>query len=567
MLRSSFFEFNVATSALFTAQSNLKTTMHNVANANTRGYSKQYGVTRANTPMPGLGTGMYGTGSSVVSIKRLRNDYLDNKYWKTNPTSGEYSVKSTKMKTIESIVNELNDAGITTSMNTVFDTLQDLSTNPGDMTYRNNLISAMTGLTEQIETIGREYEEQQKDLNAELKNTVSTINSLGKQIATLNQQIKFVEMNGDTANDLRDQRIVLVDELSKYVNVNVSEVEKNPNYDPKVPGSISKKEFKVQINGVDFITGENVNTLQCEERTEKLNPNDVDGLYDIYFTQGHNKFNIYSSTLKGELKGLVDIRDGNNSRSTLDPSEYGTGDKGETNMFGETYYATTSYKGIPHMMEKLNQLARTIAMSFNEGLNSEGQPITGVVGHVNGYDLSGNGSHLLFSYKDGTTGTTQTDVTLGTYAGTLKNGTETYLDYSQLSYKNFKINPDIVKDNAKLSMSASPVADQSANAVALGFLEIKNDVGLFAEGRLSDYIVGMTSEIAVTTSQASKFALNYADNMLLIDNQRMESSGVNLDEEMIDYAKFEQMFQAASKLINSIDGVYDTIINKMGTGF
>ncbi len=641
MVRSSFFEFSIATSALFTAQTNMQITSHNIANANNRGFSRQYGVTTANTPLAGYGAGMYGTGSSVTEINRHRDEYLDTKYWDVNSVNGEYNVKSAKMQNIERLMNELNDVGITTSVNDMFDSLQDLSTNPGDMTFRNNFISNIEKLTEHMGELSANLKKEQSEINQEVKAVVENINSLGRQIATLNKQISLAEQNGNNANDLRDQRTVLIDELSQYVNVNVEEVETD------LGGGNIKKDLKIQINGYDFIKGNDINELKVQERHVKvvdevnqiastikrindgthptmtpadipalqsrlqeigefdfsggnivflgdpgnpkdnvtlydsatgdttklnsspvpfinkdsyrLNPNDIEGLYDVYIGGTDQQFDLYSPTLEGELKGLIDVRDGNNGKNHA----YTDGE----NVFGETFQDTTDFKGVPHYMDKLNNLARTIAMSFNEGLNHNGESMDGVTGHVNGFDLNGSNGHLLFTYKDDYSGSIQNDITTGVYDGTLSNGTQTYIDYSKLNAENFTINTDMLKDPSLLGLSGSPTAGESDNTVAMSLLRIKKDDGLFAEGRLSDYITGMTSEVAVTTAQAVNFEATYTDRVMMTENQRLSVSGVDLNEEMSNLVRYQQMYQAAATLINTVDSVYDTCINRLGTGF
>ncbi len=637
MIKSSFFEFNIATTALFTAQGSLQVKSHNISNASTVGYSRQYGQISVHQPMTGNGTGMYGMGSYLSSVKQHRSAFLDNKYWNSQSLLGENSVKATKNETLQRLMNELSDGGINSDINELFDTLQDLSINPGDLTSRNNMLTSAEALTKHIKSLGNSLQQEQRDINAEIANMVDIINSIGNQLVTLNKQIKSYEFNGDNANDLRDKRALLIDQLSKYVNVDVSEVQRNEKYNPNDPDSgTSDLVYKVKICGVDFVNGQTMNTLRIQERhvevvdrineiaklvnggapfsdyatelatygnftedtatgkvvflgdpnntgddlvldgyTTKLgtspipylnrdsyqkNPNDIEGLYDIYFSQPNSKFPMFSSNLEGELKGLLEMRDGNNSRSTS--LNYG-GVAGQ-NMFGEVFKETTSYKGIPHYMEKLNNFIRTIAMSFNEGVDYSGRPLTDVIGHVDGYDLNGDTGAFLFSYTDPDTGKTinTTDPTVKDYA--LANGNATHLDYSKLNFNNFTMNSDIMSDPRKVALGSTSTYDESDNKVVLSMIQIKTDEALFAEGSMTDFVITMTTELAIDGKQATKFEGNYTDTVAMISNQRMAVSGVDLNEEMAEMIKFQQMYQAASKLINVIDGIYDTLINRLG---
>ncbi len=641
MIKSSFFEFNIATTALFTAQGNLQVKSHNIANASTIGYSRQYGNISVHQPMPGNGTGMYGMGSYLSSVKQHRSVFLDNKFWNSQSLLGENAVKSTKNETLQRLMNELSDGGINSDINELFDTLQDLSINPGDLTSRNNMLTSADSLTNYIKSLGNQLQQEQKDINSEIASTVDTINSIGNQLVTLNKQIKNYEFNGDNANDLRDKRALLIDELSKYVNVEVSEVQRNVNYNEHDPDSgTSDLVYKVQINGYNFVNGQALNSLRIQERhvaivdrineiartvasgggapgttyadfakelatygnftedttgkvtfmgdpaittddivldgtTIKLgsspipylnresyqkNPNDVEGLYDIYFTEPNSKFPMYSNNLEGELKGLIDMRDGNNSRN----SNLNYGKVAGQNMFGEKFQSTTSYKGIPHYMEKLNNFIRTVAMSFNEGIDYSGRALTDVTGHVDGFDLNGDTGSFLFTYTDPATGKTvnTTDPKVKDYA--LANGNKTHLDYSKLNFSNFSMNSDIMADPRKVALGSTDTYDESDNNVVLSMLKIKTDDALFAEGSMTDYIITMTTELAIDGKQAVKFEGNYTDTVAMITNQRFAVSGVDLNEEMAEMIRFQQMYQSASKLINVIDGIYDTLINRLG---
>ncbi len=547
MIKSSFFEFNVAVSALSTSQANMQITSHNIANANTTGYSRQYGVQSAKKPMGYFdGRGMYGAGSEINSIGQIRSPYLDTKYWNRNVTLGEYTVKKTQMSTVESTFNELGDGtGISGAVDSLFATLQEVGVDPSDLTIRNTFITEGNTFADLISTIGEELEKQQYEVNEEISMTVDRINSIGNQISTLNEQISRYEMNGDNANDLRDSRALLLDELSSYVNVDIKEVEMNKDYDPNdISTGNSDKVFRVQINGYDFVNGGVCNNLECVERElgEEKNPNDIEGLYDIKFANSGMNFNLYSSTLQGSLKGLIEVRDGNNSKSAISP-----------NVYGEVFEETTAYKGIPHFQDKLNSLIRVLSQAINEGLDYEGNPINGITGHQNGYDLNGDTGNVLFTFTD------DSGFTLNNVVDAGMN-----IDYSQMNYNNFTINTDMLSDASLLCTSTDPTAGESDNNLILELMSLQKDDTVFAEGSVEDFINGIAIEVGITVNQADKFEAMYTNTVALIDNQRMSVSGVDLNEEMVIMIKYQQQYNAAAKLINTIDNIYNTLINSIG---
>ncbi len=308
-MRSSFFEFSVAQTGLFTAKAGMNVVSHNVANKNTPGYSRQVLLQSANTPM-GLnnGRGMLGTGVSANGINQIRNSFLDKTFWNQNAVLGGHGVKNSQYSVMQGILNETDDTGFSKQVNAFFKSLDTASKPAGDSAVRNNAIQSGLSLTKQFNEAYAALQKQQRDVDSEVRLTVSQMNSIGRQIQSLNKQIYVSETDGSSANDLRDQRALLVDQLSKLVNVEVSEV------DFSNASHKNDKRFIVSINGYDFVNHFDVNELECRERTTLVNPEDVDKLSDIYFKSSNVKLNSSNSmaTLNGELKGLLDIRDGNN---------------------------------------------------------------------------------------------------------------------------------------------------------------------------------------------------------------------------------------------------------------
>ena len=150
------------------------------------------------------------------------------------------------------------------------------------------------------------------------------INSLASEIATLNKQINVIEIDGKAnANELRDQRDLMIDELSEIVDVNVSETDIIDTNDPsrKTGGT----RYRVEICGQTLVDGSDFKTMTCIPRDtdESTNLSDVTGMYDVYFKMDdtwtvadyRNKgdmLNMYSASVGGKLSGLVQMRDGNN---------------------------------------------------------------------------------------------------------------------------------------------------------------------------------------------------------------------------------------------------------------
>ena len=574
-MKASFYEYNVAMSGLVTARANLNVVFHNVTNAEIPGYSRQYTLQKAATPLTLRdGRGAYGMGSEVYGIMQMRDIYLDRKYWHQNGILGEYTTKTTQLTLLEIVFNDLPETapgkgpGLQTAFSSFFDKLQELSRPEGipDGTFRTNVTSAAETLTHLVRTNAEIIMKQQRDINQEIEGMVSRINALGTQIANLNKQIQQSEFDGSHANDLRDQRARLVDDLSQYVNVQVEELDYSSEDIPY------DKRYVVLIDGHDFINNNRIHTFVCVPRdfasnvtttggyplppdgkiNTKRNEMDVPGLFDLYFADTGAEFNIYSDTLKGSLKGLVDVRDGNNSVPTEYDAETGEG------------LQTTNFKGIPFYMNKLNQLVRIVARAFNEGLDRDAEPIDGVTGHLYGYNKYGFETgqpcgELFFTKADG-----KEAYRIDDFGTTLLNG-KTVTDYSALNCLNFSINPALVDDPYLLATSSDYTKGESHNDMVLGFCTVSSYPSLFREGKILDFIISLTGgHLAIDNMQAQKFELSYSEITVMTNYQRKSISNVDINEEMVNMMKYQQLYQACAKLVNVIDRIYDTLINRLG---
>ncbi len=529
-MNSAFFEFNVATSALFTAKNGLSVVSHNIANASTRGYTRQVAMQKASEPLPGVcGKGMVGTGSDVYGIEQIRDFYLDKKYWEQKATFGEYSEKNDQLELLETVFSELSTTGISSSINDFLNSVSGLTFSAGDKTYRTSVINFASSFVDNINAYAQSLRTQQRDVNDEIQSLVKTINSIGDQIVGLNKQIFSYELNGDNANDLRDQRALLVDKLSQYVNTEVKEIDSE--YGPK---------YVVLINGQDFVNHFDNFKIECVARdaNTQIDPDDAPGLYDLRWS-ADIPFNTRG--LSGELKGLLDIRDGNvNVQTDTDTPADPDIKKSQPQ----------NYKGIPYYVDKLNTLVQTIAKAFNEGKHLDDTDIEGMSGHINGYDEKGNKGNLFFSYKD--------------EDGNCIEDPEK-LDYSKITAFNFSMSDLLMKDSSRLATSSiAPPNQESNNEIILEFTTIRNNGSLFKEGNVFDYVNGISSELGIDKRQAQSFNDFYDELTTSTDNQRISVSGVSLNEEITSMLKYQQLYVASAKLMQSISQVYDTLINRLG---
>ncbi|MBO4883258.1 MAG: flagellar hook-associated protein FlgK, partial [Lachnospiraceae bacterium] len=314
-MSSQFFGLNIAYSGLLAANANLNTTANNISNVQTEGYSRQAVDTQAAFPIRTFQTyGCAGAGVDTLAVERIRDGFYDQKYWNNNSKLGEYNMKQYYMRELE---DYFYDSGTNGGFSQIYDklmttALQEIMKDPGSSSAKSQFVGYAGQLTDYFNQIVGNLQNVQKDVNSEIKIKIDDINSISTEIATLNEQITTIEMGGQKANELRDRRDLLVDRLSEIVDV---ETEELPVYDKNDPErETGAYRYIVKIaGGQTLVDAKEHNDLTCVAREdfEKVNMTDIDGLYDVYWENGE-KFKLSNARLGGELRGLVELRDGNN---------------------------------------------------------------------------------------------------------------------------------------------------------------------------------------------------------------------------------------------------------------
>lgn len=497
---STFFGLTIASSGMSTAQAVLNTTGHNISNEKTTGYSRQVANQQATRALRAYAVhGMLGSGVEVTSITQERDRYYDLKYWDNNSLLGEQTAKNNYMLQIEDAFNEMTteDSGFTAEYKEFFDALDTLSTDASNSVKRDAVVNYGASLADFLNNIHTALSKLQEDINTEVSNKVDQINTLSSQIAALNKQIATTEATGVAANDLRDRRAVLLDTLSGIVPITVKETT-NAN---------GKTDFSVKMEGYTLVDNDSAGSLTLVAREDKVNSTDIEGLYDVYTyydpaTGVGNKLNL-SAFDSGELKALIDLRDGNNG--VTDPSN--------------PLSKAVNYKGLPYYISSLTDFITTFANAFNDV-------------HQEGYDLYGNQGVTDFFIVD-------------------SNG---YLS----------VNEDVVQDTSLIAASGIEIQNGKGDGAVAEKLYELEDAKLFKNANSSEYLQSMVSEIGISTKRASTFYTHYTSVKNTIANQRLSVSGVDADEEAMNLVKYQEAYNLSAKMVQTMSEIYDKLINETG---
>lgn len=603
-MANTFFGLNIGTTGLYAAKAGLNTTAHNVANIETEGYSRQIIKQSASTPISTNNRyGMLGSGVSVNEIIQMRSQYYDEKYRSNNALYGRYESRSYFMNEVQSYLNEINLKGFTTTFDNMYNSLQELSKQPENLTVRTQVTNYAMSMCEYFNSLSTGLNQVQTECNYEVKNQVSRINSLSTQIATLTKQINTVEIGGENANDLRDQRETLVDELSQIINVTVSERE---------VGNCGMTEYIVRLDGQILVDNYESRKLEVIPRTEKMSQCDVDGLYDVYWDNGE-KLNAESATLSGTLKALFEVRDGNNKENLQGYAE--EVDEGATEItitdtninnlkdlnipaegkitIGNGEYAYTSftvtanadgtysytfqlkeearrqypegtkvsigttmdYKGIPYYHAQLNEFLRVFAQEFNEV-------------HASGTNLNGDTGVNFFSAVNPMTAEQYNLNSFGakgaenvTMSDFDSDPLKTEAPYYMLTAANFTVSESI-QTNPQTIAAASGITDGVANAdIVNKLVALKSDVSMFKQGDPAAFLQTLVGEIGVDTKASLNFAESQENIVQSVTSQRLSVAGVDIDEEAMSLAKYQEAYNLAAKVISVMNETYDTLMS------
>ncbi|MBO2944848.1 flagellar hook-associated protein FlgK [Paenibacillus sp. F411] len=514
---STFHGIETAKRSLFAQMAGMNTTGHNIANASTAGYSRQVVGLVASRPlsMPGMqnsvAPGQLGTGVEVNYIKRVRDQFLDQQYWNANRSLGEWEVQAETLSKLETIFNEPSDSGLTTVIDNFWKSWSEFSKDPENVTSRKIVRENALAMADAFNETSKKITDMQLDLTQGINVNAQHINTLTTQVAQLNYEINRIEGFRDNANDLRDQRDLIIDELSRIANVTVVDEEAG---------------YRVTVGGLELVAGNvpvPVNAAQLET--------------------------AYSaSTLNsGELFGVIKSRDSivNDYLDQLNElaNTIANGDVDISIPAGSVLPEGTVLNGVIYSGATRTLTADTIVTV--QGLNGL---------HKLGYLFTSpaQAAGEFFTSKD--TG----PITAASFSVDSSIVQDPNKIASSLRVNMNVSGDEVVKGNNTLALLMSQLRERSFT-----FNPIASNNGM-QTGTLDDYYRAVMGQMGVESREALRQQKN---NQLLVDqvdSRRQSVSAVSLDEEMSNLIKLQHSYGAASRLMTTLDQNLDKIINSMG---
>lgn len=517
---STFMGLETAKRGLTTQQSALYTTGHNISNANTVGYSRQRVNMEATLGYPGTGLnapkipGHLGTGVQAQSVQRIRDQFVDRQYRQESTKLGYWESRSSAVSQMEDILSEPSDFGLNESLDQFWSSLQILSTSPNDASTRKVVVQKGIAVAESFNYINKQLTDIQENLKNEILVSTTDINSILKQIASINEEIQAIEPNGYMPNDLYDVRDVLLDELSNYFPVEVSYEKSGGNALAIAEGSMTVS-IKTATGSVNVVTGKDFASLTANTGSN----------IPLTKVEGYQPFTSFTVTGNGKAVGgeikYADM-EANKGQILSLINSHGYGD------------ATAETGFYPEMLKSLDELANAFAKAFNDV-------------HINGSDLNGVAGKNFFVSK---------------------------LTGQAISAKNISVDSMFESNTSLLAASTSPAngnpePGNGLNALLLANIKSKALSGTPATGGLDGATIqtfyqSMIGELGVVGEQATRLATNSGTIQLTVANNRASISSVSLDEEMTNMITFQQAYNASARMVTVVDETLDKIINGMG---
>lgn len=543
----------IGASGLQTGQNALNTTAHNLTNIDTKGYTRQQTLlgsrnylTISKNPAS-VSNQQYGLGVDFSAVRQVRDYFLDRTYRKESGRSMFYEVSTEVLDEVETVLGELNGEDFQTSLTNLWTAVQELAKDPSGSVTQGLLVQRASEFIDRAGAVYNDLSTYQNSLNLQVKDKVNQINKYGQQLLDLNEQIRKIESAEiEHANDIRDARNQILDELGKLCKIS---------YNEDALGNVS-----VQIEGNDFVKGGHCFEIALQEdattgfytpfwpnNAEYTIMEDGSKAYRIENALVFDLDQTISSNMDTDIGGL---------KATL----LARGDHRANYTDIENGYDQVSQSIVMNIMAEFDQLIHNVTTKVNETLAAVYDPATG-------YMCDRNGSPLQLFQKITTDGWTQGTDAVG-------NPTWEYMeeDPSQpntlYTLGNLKVNPHLLQEATLLQFKKADGSVDYETATKLKELFTEEEYCLNPNVQkrtcFVDYYSDMVSQVANTGAIFKSIYENQDATVNSTFSAREQIVGVSSDEELSNMIKFQNAYNASSRYINVISELLEHIITTLG---
>lgn len=568
----------IGTSGLQTSQNALNTTAHNLSNVDTTGYTRQQVqqsdrayVTISKNPRS-ISDKQYGLGVTYSRVKQVRDYFLDKTFRRESGRSMFYEVSSDVLEEVESQLGELNGEAFQTAISDLWTAVQELSKDPCSSVTQGLLVQRASEFIERAGAVYDGFCNYQDNLNVQVKQQVDKINAYGEQLLELNDRIRAIESGGiEKANDLRDARNQILDELAELTEMSYSE----DRY-----GNV-----EVKIEGVDFVKGSTCYSieLQVDESTGFYTPFWPQNATYHILDNGEKKYNIDGAEVFDLTREIS--ADMNTDIGGLKGMLLARGDhRADYRDVQSSNYDDVSQSVIMNVQAEFDQLIHHVTTKINSILADAAGVQTGDITLADGSVLENvryckiePGAFNYMRNEDGTPLQLFDKITTDEYTRVQDiNGTEYWVyaeeDMAQAdslySVKNLQIDEGLRQSPSKLSFRKEDGTEDNATAEALkaAFTEeiYSLNPNVLKKTTFVDYYSDLVSQVANSGYVYRSIGENQRNTVESAQNARAQVLDVSSDEELSNMIKFQNAFNASSRYINVISEMLEHIISTLG---
>lgn len=547
----------IGVSGLQTSQNALNTTAHNMTNADTKGYVRQqvqlgtrFYNTIAVTPRA-VSNQQLGLGVEYSKVKQIRDYFLDQTYRTESGRQAFYEVSSTALEEVENLLDELTGESFQLSLENLWTAVQECSKDPDSVVTQGLLVQRSAQFLERAQLVYQGLVDYQDNMNTQISGRIDTINKYAKQILALNESIIKIEAGKqEEANDLRDERNRILDELGSMARISYAE---------DILGNVS-----VQIEGVDLVKGEvayeiglyeDKNTgfytpFWVQNATYTINDRG-EKEYDIDGAEVFNLNTVISSDLNtdiGSVKSMLLAR-GDHHADYRDLAE-------------DKYDYSVSQSVIMNVQAEFDQLIHNVCTTINEVFAQAAEAAT-VKNPDSTYLRDSQGRPIQFFQKIGSDGYTKDEAT-----GKWVYNAEDPEDYrSTYSVANMQMNAELLQSPGMLGLK------QIDDSVDYNIMEVLKDKFMEESNVLNpnvkkktnfvDYYGDLVAQVANSGKVYKSILSNQEATVNATFTAREQVIGVSTDDELTYMVKFQNAYNASSRYINAINEMLAHIINTL----
>ncbi len=579
----------VGTSGLQTSQNALNTTAHNLSNIDTIGYTRQQvqqstrSYLKLSTDPNSVANKQTGLGVFYSRVKQVRDAFLDQTFRKESGRSMFYEVSTEVLEEVEGQLGEMNGEAFQTTITDFWKAIQELAKRPANSVNQGLLVQRASEFVERAEAVYKGLSSYQDNLNIQIKQQVDKINAYGKQLLELNDKIRAIEAGGiEKANDLRDARNQILDELAELTNIS---------YGENIYGSVY-----VQIEGVDFVKGD-----MCYEIGMDLDPKT--GFYTPFWPQNAKYRFLEDGTKEYIIDGAEVFNFDRDISSDLDTDIGGLkamvlarGDHRADYTDIEGDYDSVSQSVLMNVQAEFDQLIHNVVTKVNSILGEaagvrtgdlqlkDGTVLEGVSyceADGDGYMRSEDGSPIQLFSKATTDGYKKVTATVEKLDAD-GNGTGVFEDKdfwvfieenpaqpdSLYSIKNVVISQELMQKPSMLGFRLQDGSEDQATADALKNAFTEEEYTLNPNVRKKttfvDYYSDLVAQVGNSGYVFRSIYQNQEATVEAAESARQQVVGVSSDEELSNMIKFQNAYNASSRYINVISEMLEHVINTLG---